>query len=110
MSSLPERVRGGVRATGGILGYPLDQLHEEVALIAFHFHWSYEEIMYMEHQERHEWVKEINRFTSRDAVVGNTSHVSKHKCIRDSDFVINILSEKTSGSSLFCVDIPIISS
>ncbi|WP_338037444.1 DUF6760 family protein [Methanosarcina spelaei] len=46
-----------------MLGYPPDQLRREVALIACHFHWSYEEIMYMEHQERHEWVQEIVRLT-----------------------------------------------
>ncbi|MFZ2498191.1 DUF6760 family protein [Methanosarcina sp.] len=63
MSSLPERIRDGAKTAGGIIGYPLDQLHQEVALIAFHFHWSYEEIIYMEHQERHEWVKEILRLT-----------------------------------------------
>ncbi|MDW5549445.1 DUF6760 family protein [Methanosarcina sp.] len=63
MPSLPERFRGGARTAGGILGYPPDQLRREVALIACHFHWSYEEIMYMEHQERHEWVQEIVRLT-----------------------------------------------
>jgi hypothetical protein len=63
MPSLPARVRGGDRASGGILSYPLDQLHQEVALIAFHFHWSYEEIMCMEHQERRKWVQEIVRLT-----------------------------------------------
>jgi len=63
MPSLPSRVRSGARASEGILSYPLDQLHREVALIAFYFHWSYEEIMYMEHQERREWVHEIVRLT-----------------------------------------------
>lgn len=59
MPTLPARIRGGVKAAGGILGYPLDQLYQEVALIAFHFHWSYEEIMCMEHQERCDWIREI---------------------------------------------------
>ncbi|MHC1754026.1 MAG: DUF6760 family protein [Methanosarcina sp.] len=71
MPTLPERVRGGAKVTGGILGYPLDQLHQEVALIAFHFHWSYEEIMYMEHQERHEWVQEIVRLINKEYRVNN---------------------------------------
>ena len=45
--------------SGGIVGYPLKQLRREVAVLAFHFHWSYQTIMEMEHQERRMWVKEI---------------------------------------------------
>jgi hypothetical protein len=41
--------------------YPLEQLPQEVAYIAYHFHWSKEEIMEMSHLERHRWVKEIAR-------------------------------------------------
>ena len=52
-------VRGG--ALGGIIGYPLDRLYEEVAFIAYHFHWSHEEIMNMEHKERQKWVEEISK-------------------------------------------------
>jgi len=28
--------------------------------MAYHFHWSKEEIMEMPHRERHQWVKEIS--------------------------------------------------
>ncbi|HEC97721.1 MAG TPA: hypothetical protein ENI58_06140 [Nitrospirae bacterium] len=42
-------------------GYPLDRVYEEVAFIAYHFHWSFEEIMNMEHRERQRWVDEISR-------------------------------------------------
>ncbi|NOY64099.1 MAG: hypothetical protein GXO97_01665 [Nitrospirae bacterium] len=42
-------------------GYPLNRLYEEVAFIAYHFHWSYEEIMNMEHRERQRWVEEISK-------------------------------------------------
>ena len=45
---------------GGILGYPLDQLHEEVAFVAYHFHWPHDEIMALEHAERRAWVREIS--------------------------------------------------
>ncbi|OEU82336.1 MAG: hypothetical protein BA865_06930 [Desulfobacterales bacterium S5133MH4] len=44
-----------------MIGYPLDRLYEEVAFIAYHFHWSYEEIMNMEHKERQRWVEEISK-------------------------------------------------
>ncbi|KAM3101433.1 DUF6760 family protein [Phormidesmis sp. 146-12] len=46
---------------GGIFGYPLEQLYEEVAFIALHFHWSRDEILNLEHAERRRWVEEIKR-------------------------------------------------
>lgn len=42
-----------------MIGYPQDQLYQEVAFIAFHFHWSREEILNLEHPERQRWVMEI---------------------------------------------------
>lgn len=42
-------------------GYPLERLAEEVAYIAYHFHWPYEQIMRLEHTERKMWVGEIAR-------------------------------------------------
>lgn len=61
MPEMRTSVRGGGRAIGGIAGYPLDRLYEEVAFIAYHFHWSYEEITDMEHRERQRWVDEISK-------------------------------------------------
>jgi len=43
-----------------MISYPLDRIYEEVAFIAYHFHWSWDEIMNMEHRERHKWVEEIS--------------------------------------------------
>jgi hypothetical protein len=57
---VPARLRGGAAGPGGILGYPLDQLVEEVAFIAYHFHWSHEEVVAMEHADRRRWVAEIS--------------------------------------------------
>lgn len=42
------------------MGYPLAQLHEEVAFVAYHFHWPQSEIMGMEHRDRRRWVTEIS--------------------------------------------------
>lgn len=42
-----------------MIGYPLEQLFEEVAYIAYHFHWPYDQIMHLEHPERLQWVAEI---------------------------------------------------
>ena len=36
-------------------------MHEEVACIAYEFHWSLEEIINMEHRDRRRWVGEIGK-------------------------------------------------
>lgn len=40
--------------------YPLDKLYQEVAYVAYHFHWSMEDVLNMEHRERQIWIKEIS--------------------------------------------------
>lgn len=45
--------------------YPSDRLYEEVAYIAYHFHWPYEQIMALEHSERRRWVDEIAKMNQR---------------------------------------------
>lgn len=39
--------------------FPLDRLYEEMAYIAYHFHWPWHELMHMDHRERQRWVDEI---------------------------------------------------
>ena len=46
-------------------GYPLDQLYEEVAYIAYHFHWPLQGILELEHAERRRWVEQIGRINRR---------------------------------------------
>lgn len=46
-------------------GYPLDKLHEEVAFIAYYFHWNYEDIINMEHSERQKWCEEISKINKK---------------------------------------------
>jgi hypothetical protein len=41
--------------------YPLDELYEEMAFIAYHFHWSHQELMQLEHRQRRRWCDEISR-------------------------------------------------
>lgn len=41
--------------------YPREQLYQEIAYIAYHFHWSVDAVLDMEHQERHVWLHEIAR-------------------------------------------------
>lgn len=40
--------------------YPVKSLYEEMAFIACHFHWSYGELMQLDHHERRRWVREIS--------------------------------------------------
>ena len=54
-------IRDGIRLPGGIVSYPLEKIYREVAYIAYHFHWSRDEIMDMTHSERRVWVKEISK-------------------------------------------------
>jgi len=46
-------------------GYPIDRLHEEVAFLAYHFHWDYETIMNMEHRERLSWCEEVSKINKK---------------------------------------------
>ena len=45
--------------------YPSDRLHEEVAYLAFHFHWSHQEVLRLDHRERQRWVAEVARINQR---------------------------------------------
>jgi hypothetical protein len=38
---------------------------EEVAYIAYHFHWAAEEVLAMEHGDRRRWVAEIDKINRR---------------------------------------------
>jgi hypothetical protein len=45
--------------------YPAQRLTEEVAYIAYHFHWPYGEILDLEHHERQRWVGAIADINTR---------------------------------------------
>lgn len=45
--------------------YAADRLLEEVAYVAYHFHWQRAEILDLEHRERQQWVREIARINER---------------------------------------------
>lgn len=65
MPGLQLALRGGHRPAGGVIGYPLDRLYEEVAYIAYHFHWPPEAILRMEHGERQTWAEQIAAINRR---------------------------------------------
>lgn len=45
--------------------YPLARIYEEVAYIAYHLHWSRDEILRLEHAERARWAHEIAQINRR---------------------------------------------
>ena len=45
--------------------YPIDRIYEEMAYIAYHFHWSYSELLQMDHLERQRWCKEISKIIEK---------------------------------------------
>ena len=51
-----------------IATYDTDRLFEEIAYIAYHFHWPLEEILDLEHPLRRRFVEEIGRINQRLAV------------------------------------------
>lgn len=45
--------------------YATDRLYEEVAYVAYHFNWSFDEIIDMEHPTRRRFVEEIAKINRR---------------------------------------------
>jgi hypothetical protein len=45
--------------------YAAERIYEEVAYIAYHFHWSHEEILDLEHPTRARYVREIADINAR---------------------------------------------
>jgi hypothetical protein len=45
--------------------YATDALHEEVAYVAYHFHWGLDEILDLEHADRRHYVSEIAKINTR---------------------------------------------
>jgi hypothetical protein len=50
---------------GGAIGYPSAELFEEVAYVAYHFHWPYSDLMNLDHLERRRWLQEIAKINER---------------------------------------------
>jgi len=45
--------------------YAVEQLFEEIAYVAYHFHWAHEEIVSLEHLRRRAFVREIAKINKR---------------------------------------------
>lgn len=57
--------RHGRWSPGGVVTYATDRLFEEIAYVAYHLHWSFEEILDMEHPVRQRMVEEIASINRR---------------------------------------------
>ena len=66
LSAVPARLRDGAARGGGVLGYPLERLYQEVAYVAYHFHWPQSEVLALEHADRRRWVQEIAGINRQD--------------------------------------------
>lgn len=44
-------------------------MYEELAFLAYHLHWSYDELLHMDHTERRRWCDEVSRIHRRLAEV-----------------------------------------
>ena len=47
------------------MSYPLDRLVDEVAFVAYHFHWPHDDVMALEHADRRRWVAAISDINER---------------------------------------------
>ncbi len=45
--------------------YAASRLYEEIAYVAYHFHWRRDDILDLSHRERQRWVWEIGRINTR---------------------------------------------
>jgi hypothetical protein len=50
--------------------YATDRIQEEVAYIAYHFHWSLETILDLEHRDRRGYTEQIAALVNRGAGEG----------------------------------------
>lgn len=48
-----------------MIGHPSERLFEEVAYVAYHFHWPREEVLALDPVERRRWVAEIAHINER---------------------------------------------
>ncbi|MEU8588791.1 DUF6760 family protein [Streptomyces sp. NPDC048664] len=50
--------------------YATDRMQEEIAYVAYHFHWSLEEILDLEHHDRRRFTDEIASLVTRSGAEG----------------------------------------
>lgn len=67
MPQLSASTRCGGAAIGGVIGYPLNGVYREVAMLGSYAHWTLTEVLDLDHVERCRWVREIGDLAERAA-------------------------------------------
>jgi hypothetical protein len=57
--ALRKTARRGGGSTGGIVGYPLNRVYQEIAFLGRTVHWTLDELLTLDHAERRRWVREM---------------------------------------------------
>ena len=47
------------------MAYPIDRVRDETAFVAYHMHWSLDEILNLPHRERVEWVGQVSKINKK---------------------------------------------
>ena len=74
MSGMQYRGGNQHQPPGGIVGYPLDRIYEEVAFIAYYLHWPHDSIINFPHKERQRWCREVGRINKQISKRVTTEH------------------------------------
>lgn len=61
MSQLPDPVPGGDTVAGGVIGYPLDWVYHEVAWLGTRVHWTFDELLNLDHRARARWIRALRQ-------------------------------------------------
>lgn len=64
-SLFKELQNGGTFVGGRLRSYPLNVLYEEIAFLAYYFHWSHEEIMLLDHKDRIRYCQEASKINKK---------------------------------------------
>ena len=48
-----------------MVSYPLERVLEEVAYVAYHFHWPLREVLQLSHADRRNWAEQISKINRR---------------------------------------------
>jgi hypothetical protein len=55
----------GESQPGGIVGYPLERVYEEVAFLGYHLNWGCDAILNLPHGERKLWCEEVSKINQK---------------------------------------------
>jgi hypothetical protein len=63
---MPDTIRSGGATTGGVIGYPLAWVYDEVAYLGTRVHWSLTELLSLAHGERARWINALRHLEGGD--------------------------------------------